>query len=277
MIYSKALREGIDKLKAASIQEYESDARILFEWATGLSRSEFILKANEELDDKLYANYKLALARRIEKIPVQYITGTQCFMGYDFLVNENVLIPRFDTEILVEQVLKRLKAGDRLLDICTGSGCIAISLKLLAHNIECTATDISEAALEIARQNAIRYDLNDIKFVRTDLLEGLEGEYDVIVSNPPYIESHVVEELADEVKNREPRLALDGGADGLVFYRRLVEEAWPHVKSGGLMAFEIGYNQGIAVTSLMKDVGMTDIEIIKDYAGLDRVVLGIKM
>lgn len=286
MTYKEVLLKGQNELKEAGIFEYESDGVILFEYATGLGRMEINFKRDEVIPDESRINFENAIQKRMTHIPVQHITGIQNFMGYDFIVNENVLVPRFDTEILVDKIFcwikqSYVKREINILDVCTGSGCIIISLLLMIDsrlniNAKGTATDISDEAIIIAGQNAKKHKVDNLTTVNTDLVNGIDKSYDVIVSNPPYIETKVIEELSTEVKDHEPRLALDGGEDGLIFYRRLAIEAVPKLNDGGLMAVEIGYNQGNAVKELFENAGLCDVNVIKDFAGLDRVVIGIK-
>lgn len=275
-----AFIEGLNRLKTAGIEEYESDTKILFEHITGIDHMKLLLDGNKEIDETKLAAFRQVIEKRISHIPVQHLTGIQYFMGYEFIVNENVLVPRFDTEILVENVISYLKDGMKVLDICTGSGCIAISLMLSKNNLEGLATDISEKALEVAKANKEKHSVSNLELINTDLVSGLESKYkdyfDVIVSNPPYIESKVIDTLSIEVKEHEPVLALDGGEDGLIFYRRLVDEALILLKDGGIFAVEIGYNQGQAVKELFENAKLREVRVIKDYAGLDRVVLGLK-
>lgn len=280
MNYQEAFNNCKEQLKKANISEYDSDAWILFEYVTGMKRSDMFIHGSRLLDKESEEKLFNVIQRRTDHVPVQYITGVQNFMGYDFKVNENVLIPRFDTEILVENILK--KTVDRncgnmhVLDICTGSGCIIISLMLLGRYGKGVATDISEEALKVARHNKELHGVNNIEFINTDLTEGLEGTFDIVVSNPPYIETSVVNGLETEVKDHEPRLALDGGEDGLIFYRRIAEKAPSLLNEKGILAVEIGYNQGSVVKELFENAGFTDVLVIKDYAGLDRVVMGLK-
>lgn len=279
MTLATLLKKGQDFLKNSGIEEYNSDAAILFEYVTGMSHSSLLIHGNDEVDEAKANMFEELLNKRINHIPVQHLTGIQNFMGYDFIVNENVLIPRFDTEILVDKVNNYLKPGMSVLDVCTGSGCIIISLLLLNKDITGVATDISNKALEVANSNKLKHNINNLELVNTDLVQGLADKYetfDVIVSNPPYIETAVIATLSKEVKDHEPVLALDGGSDGLIFYRRLVNEGLCLLKSGGLLAVEIGYNQGEAVKDLFVGARLQDVAILKDYAGLDRVVIGYK-
>ncbi len=200
-------------------------------------------------------------------------------MGLEFTVNEKVLIPRQDTEILVEEVLRDLHDGSRILDMCTGSGCILISLLHYSNDCQGTGADISGDALCVARENAARIlagkkDDTVARFVESDLFERVEGRFDILVSNPPYIRSAVIPELAEEVRGNEPILALDGAEDGLLFYRRIIKQGKEHLCGGGRLFFEIGYDQGVAVKGMMEEAGYADVRIVKDFSGLDRVVYG---
>ena len=217
-----------------------------------------------------------AVNKRIDHIPVQHITGRQEFMGLEFAVNEYVLIPRFDTEVLVEEAMRIELSHLRILDMCTGSGCILLSLLHYSHDCEGVGVDISPEALEVARMNADRLGI-DAEFVLSDLFDGLKNNkltYDLIISNPPYIPTDVIPTLMEEVKEHEPILALDGSADGLNYYRRIISESPAFITKGGNLMFEIGYDQGEAVSGLMRDAGYSDVEVVKDLSGLDRVVRG---
>lgn len=285
MTYKDIVLSGIQELKSAGISEHELDARLLFEEAFKVDRSFLILNADtENTNADGYEKYKDYIEKRSKRVPLQHILGYQEFMGLRFLVDGRVLIPRQDTEILVEEALKELHDGMSVLDICTGSGCILISLLNYSNDCSGIGIDISEDALEVAKTNAnmlltpqTQKD-SDISFMKADVLSELPTElmgpkFDLVVSNPPYIESDVIEELEPEVKDFDPMLALDGGKDGLVFYRRLSEVLDKTLKKGGWFFFEIGYNQAEAVKELFSDE-YTDIEVIKDYAGLDRVIKG---
>ena len=230
------------------------------------------------VNDEELSEIESKILRLTKNEPVEYIIGHKEFMSLDFKVNPSTLIPRADTEILVEEIIRL--CGDKpvnIFEIGTGSGCIAISLAHYIENANIIACDISEKALETAKENALLNGVESrIKFIRHDILSGfpdLDFIPDVIVSNPPYIESDVVGTLDDKVKDFEPLSALDGGADGLIFYRSIIQNAL--LQKDGVLAFEIGYNQGISVADLMKE-NYTDIEIIKDLADNDRVVKGKK-
>ena len=274
------LRKASASLENAGIADTDSDAWLMFSHVTGMSRMEYTLDRDKCLSDEEICSLAKMLEKRNQHIPVQQITGEAWFMGYPFFVNENVLIPRMDTEVLVEAVLTRLPAVPvtengkrRVLDMCTGSGCILLSLLKEEKGLLGTGADISEKALLVARENAHRLEC-EAQFIFSDLWENIEDTYEIIVSNPPYIVRNVISTLDTEVKDHEPVLALDGGEDGLDFYRKIVADTHRHLVPGGLLAFEIGYDQGQALTALLKKAGYRNIEILKDLAGLDRVALG---
>ena len=271
VVYRELLEEGKHILAQAEIVDAECDAWLLLEHVSGMNRAQFFLHQQDTVPDELEADYRGMLRKRAEHIPLQHLTGTQEFMGLEFQVSPDVLIPRQDTELLVEKLLPHIQ-GKRVLDVCTGSGCIAISLAVLGKPEQMDAVDLSEKALIQAGKNAKRLGA-DVSFYRSDMLDEINGRYDVIVSNPPYIENAVIETLQTEVKDYEPRIALDGGEDGLVFYRRITETAHNFLKKGGLLAFEIGYNQGESVRGLMQN-DFYDTEVIKDLNDNDRVVIG---
>ena len=228
----------------------------------------------KEIEDGKMQDFLQLIEKRAAHIPLQHLTGKQNFMGLDFLVNEHVLIPRQDTEILVEEIMRDLHDGIRILDMCTGSGCILLSLLHYSNDCVGVGVDVSEDALAVARQNADRLAEKQAVFIQSDLFEKVEGSFDLIVSNPPYIRSQEIAGLMPEVREHEPHLALDGKNDGLHFYREIIKEAMLHLKRGGQLFFEIGYDQGEAVQALLAANGYTEIAVVKDYAGLDRVVYG---
>jgi len=275
MTYKEIYQEGCSILVAAGVPEADLDARILLEYACHTNRNDLLVHGDREVSREQEESYLEYIARRKERIPLQHITGEQCFCGLDFKVNEHVLIPRQDTEVLVERVLKDLRPGMRILDMCTGSGCILISLLSLGKDCGGVGVDISKDALEVAKENAKRLlGEGESQFIESDLFARITGTYDVIVSNPPYIPSDVIPTLMPEVKNHEPILALDGTKNGLYFYKQIAEESPAYLKAGGRLYFEIGHDQAYAVSTLMAAAGFDEIEVIKDYAGLDRVVLG---
>ncbi|MCD7737541.1 MAG: peptide chain release factor N(5)-glutamine methyltransferase [Lachnospiraceae bacterium] len=272
-----AYRQGAALLKSAGVAEYALDARLLLEHFCGVTRQELLVHGDRILAGEEEQAFFQAIARRESRVPLQQITGVQEFMGLPFYVNENVLIPRQDTETLVEEALKILKPGMELLDLCTGSGCILLSL--LYHSQGCCGlgTDISDKALSVAERNL--HKINEKKEIqadlqKSDLFDSVTGRFDVIVSNPPYIASRVIGTLEPEVKVHEPVLALDGGEDGLVFYRRMIPESREYLKEGGFVFLEIGCDQGAEVSDLMKAAGFTDVCVKQDLSGMDRVVSG---
>ncbi len=217
-------------------------------------------------------------------MPLQHITGEQEFMGLVFKVDGHVLIPRQDTEILVEEALRHLHDGMNLLDMCTGSGCILLSLLYYSNGCSGTGVDISKEALVLARENAAQIsrlaggkeEISNCRFLQSDLFEKLEGKYDMIVSNPPYIPTEVISGLMEEVRDYEPMEALDGKEDGLFFYREISVGAYDFLKGGGYLFYEIGHDQANAVEDIMEKAGYREVTVVKDYAGLDRVVYGWK-
>lgn len=280
MTWGELLLRGQEKLKSAGIREYSLDGWYLFEHAFGMSRADYFLRSGETAaaEEKVLEKFRDELLRRAGREPLQHILGTQEFMGLEFYVNSDVLIPRQDTETLVETVLGAHKnQGISLLDVCTGSGCIAISLAALGKYSHVEASDISSTALMTAEKNAEKIlGAGVVKFRCSDLFSAFaSGErFDVIVSNPPYIPSRVIEGLEPEVRDFEPRLALDGSEDGLHFYRKLAEESQRFLKENGAVYFEIGYDQGEAVKHLLSGHGFKDTKVIKDLSGRDRVVCG---
>lgn len=267
-----------ERLREQNIEDAASDAWILMEYVTGMSRTRFYVDGMQEMDQAQEKRYLELAAKREMRIPVQHLTGTQEFMGMNFHVNEHVLVPRQDTEILVEEaegfIRSRKEENLKVLDMCTGSGCIAISLKVRNPQIECEAADISEEALKVAKHNA--GDLHaEVEFRKSDMFTGVEGEFDVIVSNPPYIPTKVIEGLEEEVRLHDPFAALDGHEDGLFFYRILAEKCPEYLKDGGHLYMEIGHDQSQAVEELLREAGFEQIHTQKDLAGLDRVVSGV--
>ena len=277
MTWGELLKQGQERLKKAGIQEYELDAWYLFERAFSMSRARYFLDAKEEAAPEAPAlkAYEDGLERRSGRMPLQHILGTQEFMGMEFFVNAHVLIPRQDTETLVETVLNEQKNRNiSVLDMCTGAGCIAVSLKALGGYARVAAADISPEALEVAEKNAGTY---PVEFRQSDMFAAFEpgrDMFDVIVSNPPYIPSEVIRGLEPEVRDHEPLGALDGKEDGLYFYRILAEQCGDFLNQGGSVYFETGHDQGAAVKTLLESHGFQDTKVIKDLAGMDRVVRG---
>lgn len=268
--YEEALNIAIQKLQSKNVENADLDAWYLLSYLIGMSKADYLLRKKEFIPEQIDSMYQQLLARRMEREPLQYIIGQQEFMGLTFVVNQNVLIPRQDTEILVELTIAESK-GKRILDICTGSGCIAISLAKLGEPKSVTAVDISTSALEVARKNA---NLNHavVEFIESNMFEQVSQTYDIIVSNPPYIKREEIKTLMPEVRQFEPILALDGEEDGLEFYRILAREAKHYLSDQGRVMFEIGCDQAESVFQLLSENGYYNIKITKDYANLDRVV-----
>lgn len=269
--YASALRYGKKYLADRQIENSGGDAWYLMEYVWGIDRNYYFLHSDDIIEQKDEERYRDLLQKRGSHIPLQHLTGTCDFMGLTFQVNDQVLIPRQDTETLVESALSRLKEGDRALDLCTGSGCIILSLEKLAPGIRGLGADISAAALAVAKRNRDSLGLES-DFCISDLFEGIEGVFDIIVSNPPYIASGKIPGLMEEVRGFEPLLALDGGADGLDFYRRIIKDARDFLKPGGWLGLEIGYDQREAVEELLRRQGFIKTETLQDLAGLDRTV-----
>jgi len=264
--------KGKEILKKSGITCFDTDAWYLLEYATGMGRAEYFLKRGETVQEKIIAKYFSLINTRASHMPLQYITGSQEFMGLEFKINSHVLIPRQDTETLVEEALKVLEPGMSVLDLCTGSGCVIISL-LRQKRLFGTASDISKQALLIAKENA-RNNRVDVQLVRSNLFQNIIGRYDMIIANPPYIPTEAIASLMPEVKNFEPVEALDGGEDGLDFYRQIVKESGQFLKSNGYLCLEIGHDQGGRVAFLMEENGYRNVKVIKDLAGNARVVRG---
>lgn len=275
MKYRKAYEWGKARLEMAKIDEAALDARLLLEFVCNTSRNDLYAHSERELTEAEEEKYQSLILKRAERIPLQHLTGEQEFMGLKIKVSEHVLVPRQDTEILAEEGLIAVNDGDRILDMCTGSGCILLSVMRYKNDITGVGADMSDRALTLARENYenLKEEIGGrASFVLGDLFENIEGRFDVILSNPPYIRSEVIESLAPEVKDHDPLMALDGGTDGLIFYRRIVEEAPRFLKAEGKLLMEIGFDQAEAVQQLLRDGGFTDIKVVKDLAGLDRVV-----
>ncbi len=273
MTLQMAFEFGCNALESADIEDAKVDAWLLLEYVTGVTRAQYYMDMQREISAEQEEAYRACIDKRVSRIPLQHITGVQEFMGMEFCVNEHVLIPRQDTEVLVEHVLDTLQCDMRILDMCTGSGCILISLLKLKEGISGVGVDISKEALCVAKENGRQHGV-DAEFIHSDLFENVQGDFDVIVSNPPYIRTAVIEELQDEVRLHDPRMALDGLADGLYFYRKIVENSPAYLKHGGKLFFEIGHDQGTDVKCLLEAAGFEDVTVKKDLAGLDRVVSG---
>lgn len=269
--YAKLLEEGKKTLETAGILEAELDAWYLLSDTISIDRTKFLVDRNDpkELDHDLLEQYRSLLKKRAMRIPLQHILGIQEFMGIEFLVNGKVLIPRQDTEVLVEEVLK--EKGGTVLDLCTGSGCIAVSLAKLGHFQQVDAADISVDALDIAKENAKRAGVQ-VRFYQGNLFETITQKYDIIVSNPPYIPKEVIETLEPEVKKYEPYQALYGPNHGLYFYETISKFAVDFLNSDGKIFYEIGYDQAEAVCAILERNKYKEIEVIADLSGKNRVV-----
>ena len=325
MTWQECCRQAAEQLTEAGIENASPESWFLMEASCEISRNFYYLHGNEAMPPEQEARFQEWVTARCERIPLQHLTGEQEFMGLSFMVTPDVLIPRQDTEVLVELALEQLKLllekkqksavpydegskeechlnaankkdvqpqtnisvqnensdcitdqtehSLKVLDMCTGSGCIAVSLKAFLPQLSVTAADISEKALAVAEKNA-EENKQQITFVKTDLFEHINETYDMIISNPPYIASGEIPGLMPEVRDHEPVLALDGKEDGLFFYRKIVENSVKHLVKGGILAFEIGFDQGVAVSDMMKEQGYTEVRVVRDLAGLDRVVIG---
>ena len=273
MTIKEAINYGIEKL--GDIEDKFLKIRILLSFYLNVDKNYLIIHENKILSEKQENEFKIGIDKLANSVPVQYITGVQEFYGRKFVVNENVLIPRYDTEVLIEQVLKVAKPGQKVLDMCTGSGIIAITIEKNVENLEVYASDISSDALKVAEKNA-KIHSSKVKFIQSNLFENIqEKDFDIIVSNPPYINKEDMLQLDEQVK-KEPETALYGGKDGLEFYRNITEKSYNFLKNRGCLFFEIGYNQRKEVSEILEKNSFRNIECIKDLYGLDRVVYGIK-
>ena len=281
MTYSELYRNGTGILSRAGIPEAALDARLLLEFITGCDRTRLLTDPDTPVSDKDAKAYETVLSKRANHIPLQQLTGSCCFMGIDFAVSDKVLIPRQDSECLVEEAMRYVTDGSDILDMCTGSGCLLLSLMHYKNNCRGVGVDISEDALKTAGRNLemLRRDdgLNggDAVFLRGDLYDALsdhDKKFDYIISNPPYIRSDVISTLMPEVRDHEPHIALDGGDDGLDFYRRIISGAPEHLANYGMIFLEIGFDQGEDVSRILNEAGFRDISVIKDYSGNDRVI-----
>lgn len=266
--------EAVETFKEAGIEEEIATTKLLMEHCFGVTSMDLVINPNKELEWDSYEYFCKCVKKRCAQIPLQHIIGKTNFMGIDFFVNENVLIPRFDTENLVEKVLKDCE-GKSVLDMCTGSGCIILTLAKLGKLKKAVGADISEKALEVANKNKEQLSLDDVLFIKSDLFQAFNDDerFDIIVSNPPYIPTAEIEKLMIEVKNHDPYIALDGKEDGLYFYRRISSDAKKYLTEGGILALEIGYDQGESVPEILTKDGYKDVKVYKDLSGLDRVVI----
>ena len=274
MNYKEAYNYGKMQLEDGKIAEASLDARLLLEHVCHTSRNDLLVRPLRELTLEEQSQFEADIDIRKNHVPLQHITGVQEFMGLEFVVNENVLIPRQDTELLVEEAMLLLHDRMHILDMCTGSGCILLSLLRYSNECHGVGVDLSEAALEVAIENSNRLSIN-AEFIQSDLFEKIEGKFDLILSNPPYIKTGEIEFLMEEVKNHDPRLALDGKEDGLYFYHKIANEAKKYLHRGGVLLFEIGYDQKDEVVSIMERAGYCHVAVKKDLSEMDRVVTGI--
>ena len=276
MKIEELLRYGKEKLEKQKVEDTSIISRILMQYVLKIDRNKLIINKNDNVDINKENEYKEYIEKIIKGKPVQYITNNQEFMKLNFYVDENVLIPQPDTEILVEEVIKSIDIMENIeiLDMCTGSGCIGISLAKNIENTKVTLVDISKEAIEIAKKNAIQNGVeNKVTFIQSDMFENVKGKFDIIVSNPPYIKTDIIQTLDKQVQN-EPHIALDGGEDGLDFYKMLINEAHKYLKKGGKIFLEIGYDQKQEVESLAKQrKHYKKIETIKDLSQNDRVII----
>lgn len=276
------LKEGQEILEAAGIEEAGLDAWLLLEYESGKKRAYYFAHCKEEADEEIKTPYMEKIRKRAQHIPLQHLTHQGYFMGYEFFVNENVLVPRQDTEVLVEEALSLIKEKEvpQILDMCTGSGCILLSILLEREDALGTGVDLSEKALSVAEKNRETYHLETrAELIKSDMFqsgyfEGKKESFDIIVSNPPYIPTEEIEKLQAEVRFHDPFMALDGKEDGLYFYRIIAKNAGEYLKPGGFLACEIGWDQGEDVKKMFESCGFSDVKVIKDLAGLDRVVSG---
>ncbi|MEE3420484.1 MAG: peptide chain release factor N(5)-glutamine methyltransferase [Lachnospiraceae bacterium] len=276
MTIREAVAKGTRTLESASVPEAAYDARTLALFVLKWSFTEYSLRRNDQADPFFLHVYEELIKRRAERIPLQYITGEAPFFGHTFYVTPDVLIPRYDTETLVETALTLLgqtKGEADVLDMCTGSGCVPISI-MMEHRegVRCTGADISRSALHVARKNAEKMHV-EVLFLLSDLFQTVSGEYDIITANPPYIRPDVIETLDPEVRDHEPHLALDGGEDGLAFYRRIARDARGHLKEDAFLLMEIGADQAEDVISICRGAGYSSCEVKKDLSGRDRVAV----
>lgn len=267
-------------LKQNRFETYSLDVEVLLMRCTGFSKTEIYLNVDYELTDKQFMEFQKFFNKRLKKEPIAYIIGMCEFMGIDFFLNEHTLIPRPDTEILVEKAIEIINCNNvkSVLDIGTGSGAIAISIAKYCKECEVIGVDINDKAIEKAKYNATHNNITNVSFLESDIFSALTSEntefkkFDMIISNPPYIRTSEIDELDENVKNYEPLLALDGGEDGLIFYREIVKNSKNYLKKGGHILFEIGYDQANCLFSILEQYEFKNINVLKDLAGLDRVV-----
>ena len=282
MNIKQTLEYGIELLKENNIDEPILKTRIILANALNKTKEYLMVRELEKLNEDLVKVFKEDISKLCKNIPIQYIINKQEFMGLEFYVDENVLIPQPDTEILVEEVINTCRGracacpqkNIKILDLCTGSGAIGISIAKNIDNSEITLSDISDDALNVAKKNCINNGFeNEIKIIQSDLFENIKDKFDIILSNPPYIKSDIIKTLDKEVQN-EPILALDGGEDGLDIYRKIIEQACEYLNENGYLCLEIGYDQKEEVIKLIEETNKyTNIYSKKDLAGNDRIII----
>lgn len=280
MKIKELLAKGSEILKINQIEYYKQDAMLLLCEALGCDNLFIIINGENNVDIEEEALFLKYIEKRAEHYPVKYILKSAEFMGVDFYVKEGVLIPRADTETLVEEIINIVERRNykTICDVCSGSGAIGLSIAYICDGVKVDLCDISEVAQEVTEKNISRLDLHEkANFYKSDLLEfavKINKRYDVIVSNPPYIRTEEINNLMKDVKDYEPHLALDGKEDGLYFYKKITEQAIQLLNDGGILAYEIGFDQRIEVEKILKYVGFTDVYSLKDLGGNDRVVIG---
>lgn len=281
LTYRQMCHNGAAILVDAGITDAEYDSFALLEYITGMDRTAYILNGSKSVPEDIAERYDAVIDRRSSHIPLQHITGQAWFYGRGFNVNSDVLVPRQDTEVIVSEALKVINAKDSVLDMCTGSGCIIITLALEKKLGRALGADISEAALKVASGNREKLGADDVTFVKSNIFSDINVNddelFDVIVSNPPYIATGEIETLTEEVRIHDPYIALDGLEDGLHFYREITQQSMNYIKSGGWLLYEIGCTQAHDVSDIMSEYGYSNIKVIKDLAGLDRVVMGQRL
>lgn len=274
MTYREAIELGEKILRAADIVDAKNDSWLLLAMACKIDHTYYYMHMDEEMTQEQLREFESVTKKRAERVPLQYITGEQEFMGLVFHVNSSVLIPRQDTETLVEAALRQVRPGMKVMDMCTGSGCVLISILRHSHGVTGFGYDISKQALICAKENARLNEVSAV-FERSNLFDDvMERDFDIIVANPPYIPTDEIVKLMPEVSQFEPTVALDGHEDGLYFYRKLAEKCADYLKPQGYVFFEIGYDQGEAVSELLFAAGYSDVRVLQDLAHNDRVVMG---
>ena len=278
MTIRQAVSWGSDKLKSHGVENAEHDSFELLSAVNGMTRTFYLVNGDSFLSEEDFLLFEEYIDKRAAHIPLQHIIGKAYFYGYEFEVNGDVLVPRQDTEILVGEVMKVARSGDYILDMCTGSGCIGITIAKRFPEVKVLGIDVSEKALAVAEKNKHNLEADNIDFMLSDLFEKLNQDitFNIIASNPPYIPTKVIDGLQDEVRLHDPILALDGSEDGLKYYRNISSEAGKYLEPDGWLCFEIGAEQALDVSDIMEREGFRNITVIKDLAGLDRVVMGRK-